>query len=268
VRHAFRRQNRTLDRQVVMSDKTKTPSCGFHEELVSYMYDEAAPAEARRFEQHLAECSRCREEMAAFKRVRSMLQSWELNDVPVVRVSPAAPRRSALDVLKELLTITPVWVKAFGAVAAAMIVLSVIGTDISVGSDGLKFRTNIFGRTAQPLQAKNPGDSRLQAAGLSKEEAVALIDKMVAQSELKMTEQMKSEVQTIQAEIKSNRSSDLVRDVARIAARIQDHRERIQELERDIDRREGLGLTDLFSRAVDDGKKDVAAEHSDVDGGR
>jgi hypothetical protein len=245
-----------------MSDK-KTPSCGMHEALISYLYDETTSDEARRFENHLQQCSGCREEMAAFKRVRDMLQSWELDDVPIVRVTPPAPRRSALDVLKELLGITPVWAKGLGAVAAGLIVLSVIGTSVSIGRDGFKFDTSIFGKSSD-TRVVSVVDKTTDKPGITRAEVAAMVNQMVLESEKKLSLEIRSDLQKSEKSLQNSHSSDF----ARIAARVQEQRERIRTLERDIDRREGLTLTDLFSRLSDDPKKDAESPQADGEGGR
>src|SRR3982751_6695422 len=97
-----------------MTDTSKTHGCDMHEALVSYLYNEATAEEGRRVESHMSQCSACKEELRAFERVRGMLQQWQLDDMPIMRVvadaSPGKPR--ALAVLKELFALTPLWVKA------------------------------------------------------------------------------------------------------------------------------------------------------------
>src|SRR5882724_10864435 len=100
-----------------MSNKQNTPNCDMHEALVSYLYNEATAEETRSVEAHLIECTACKQELHSFERVRGMLQQWQLDDLPVVRVvAERSSHRSMLGVLKELFSLTPVWVKALGAV--------------------------------------------------------------------------------------------------------------------------------------------------------
>src|SRR5215510_10910941 len=118
-----------------MNYKDKTPNCEMHEALVGYLYDEATPEENRLVQAHVAECAACKQELEAFERVRGMLQQWQLDDLPVVRVVSErdAGDRSMLSALKELLLVTPLWAKALGAAASALLVFAVIGTDLNVG---------------------------------------------------------------------------------------------------------------------------------------
>ena len=133
-----------------------------HEALVSYLYNEAPPEEGRRVEAHLTECSACKHELAAFENVRGLLQQWQIDEMPVVRVV-TEPRRSALSMLKELFTLTPTWAKAMGAVAMALVVLAVMGTEVSIGAGGFSARVDLLdrGREAQPVSSSttaNIGD--------------------------------------------------------------------------------------------------------------
>ena len=75
-----------------MTDTTKNPNCDMREALVSYLYDEATADESRSVESHLKACAPCRQEFASFERVRGMLQQWQLDDLPVVRVETAGAR--------------------------------------------------------------------------------------------------------------------------------------------------------------------------------
>src|ERR1044071_8966775 len=129
-----------------MNDTRTTSNCNMHEALVAFLYGEATPDEKTRVEAHLTQCSACKHELDGFERVRGMLQQWQLDDLPVVRVVTERSGRPMLTVLKELFTITPVWAKALGAVAMAMLVLAVIGTDVRVNRDGVSFHADVLRR--------------------------------------------------------------------------------------------------------------------------
>ena len=98
-----------------MSNGQNTPECNMHEALVSYLYNEAAAEERGTVEAHLTKCAACKEELKSFERVRGMLQQWQLDDLPVVRVVAERGDRSLRAVLRELLSLTPAWAKALGA---------------------------------------------------------------------------------------------------------------------------------------------------------
>src|SRR5215831_12073763 len=230
-----------------MSDNKRTPACNKHEDLVSYLYGEVAPDQARRFETHLAVCSWCGDELASFRRVRSALQEWELNDMPIVRVALPPQPRSAGAILKELFGASPLWAKILSAGAAAMLILAVMGTDISIGQGGFHFGTRILGIGSGVQPKPSPGvaqiaDPRIAVPTLTAEEIKALVNKQIVDSERAQKEMMSRELARLEGELKNTHSSDF----AKLAVRVQEQRDQIKTLQRDIDRREGLDLTDIL----------------------
>ena len=67
--------------------------CERAEELVAYLYGEAAPDEAKAFRRHLNACAVCREELAAFGAVREAVGEWRAE---VLRTTPALDIKEAL----------------------------------------------------------------------------------------------------------------------------------------------------------------------------
>ena len=209
---------------------TNTPKCEMHEALVSYLYDEATPDETARVKAHLKSCSSCSEELTAFQRVRGMLQSWELEDVPMMRISiDPAPKRSTLVQLKDLFLALPLWTQSLGAIATAMLVLALLGTEVHVGKDGFALRMSLFQRD-QPINS-----------GISQAQMEAFVSQLVAEKQNQQTTDLLRKIADIQASQDSSSS-----DLAKLAARIKEQHVKIEGLERDIDRREGLSLTDLL----------------------
>lgn len=234
-----------------MNDTQKTPDCNMHEALVAYLYNEAAPDESRRIETHLTECAACKQELTAFERVRGMLQQWQLDDLPVVRVvaEPASGQRSMLAVLRELFSVTPLWAKAFGAVAMAMLVLAVIGTDVSVGRGGVAFHADLLrrDRTArQPVNLQSPAAPGGATIEQVRAEVNTLVNQLIAASERQRKEEIKAQLVSLESQIQGMHSAEL----ARLVTRIQEQQQRLKTIERDIDRREGLDLTDILFSEV------------------
>jgi hypothetical protein len=236
-----------------MSNKQKNPNCDMHEALVSYLYGEATAEETDRLEAHLTECTACKQELHSFERVRGMLQQWQLDDLPVVRVVAGRPssERSMLGVLRELFALTPVWAKALGALAMAMLVLAVIGSDVSIGRNGFSFHADLFrrDRTAQPIsltEANNSEAANGSNLELVRAEVKSMVNQLIAASERQQKDEMKAQLVSLEAQLQNMHSTDL----AKIATRIQDHQARLKTLERDIDRREGLDLTDILFSEV------------------
>lgn len=237
-----------------MNDNNKTPICDMREALVSYLYNESTPEESARVQAHLSECATCEQELHSFERVRGMLQQWQVDDLPVVRV---VTRRSPLAVLKELLSVTPVWAKAIGAVAMGLFVLAVIGTDVSVGSGGVSFHADLLrhDRTSQALSVTEPIKPGSTGAGNIEQvraEVKSLVNQLIAESERQQKDEIKAQLISLESQLQGMHSADL----ARLTTRIQEQQARLKTIEQDIDRREGLDLTDiLFSESSKPGAR-------------
>jgi hypothetical protein len=227
-----------------MSNKQNASSCDMHAELVSYLYNEATAEESASVEAHLTECAACKQELHSFERVRGMLQQWQLDDLPVVRVvaEQAPSERSMIAVLKELMSVTPLWVKALGAVAMAMLVLAVIGTDVTVGSGGVSFRADLLRRDRNvrpgPVTASTNGPNIEQV----RTEVKGLVNQLIADRERQQRDEIKAQLVSLESQLQNMHSADL----AKLATRIQEQQARLRTIQQDIDRREGLDLTDIL----------------------
>jgi len=223
-----------------------------HEALMAYLYKEAAPDEARRFEAHLNDCAACKQELAGFERVREQLQQWQVVDLPIVRVvaDPQPMRRSFLAVLKELLTIMPIWAKVASVAAMALVVMAMTGTNLSLGRDGFSLSAKMIGSHDRPGPVVNPATAQYASAEQLEQLRVnmaSLVSQKIAESERQQKEDLKAELVSLQNDLQNMRSADL----AKIVARVQEHQSRLQTIERDLDRREGSDLTDiLFSEML------------------
>lgn len=214
-----------------------------HEALVSYLYNEAASDERGRVEAHLADCPSCKQELAAFEQVRGMLQQWQIDEMPVVRVV-TEPRRSPLALLRELFDVTPIWAKAVGALAMAMLVLAALGTEVSIGRGGVSARVDLLRRGGEispgtPLIGASVDDPM---AAVNHEQLRALVDSIVVDSDRRQREELNAQLVGLESQLSKMRSSELMK----LAQRIQEHQARLKTIERDIDRREGLDLTDIL----------------------
>ncbi|MGH9821816.1 MAG: anti-sigma factor family protein [Blastocatellia bacterium] len=246
-----------------MTDNNKTPNCNMREPLVAFLYDEASPEEARLVESHLKQCAACSQELQQFRKLRGMLQQWELDEMPVVRVSPPPRKSSFAGALKDLLTLTPVWAKACGGLAAAMLLLAVMGTDISVGQGGFKLKMSFLGMGKSPdvLPVAQTGQPQVISTGLTKEQVETMINQAVLQSEKQQKQVLEAQLTGLESQLRQAHSAEF----ARLSASVQQQRDQIQGLEQDIDRREGLDFTDiLFSSTRDTGR----GVSSGTEGGR
>jgi len=233
-----------------MSDTQKTPNCDMREALVSYLYNEATPEESARVETHLTECASCKGELHSFERVRGMLQQWQLDDLPVVRVvaGRGSGERSMLAVLKELLSVTPIWAKALGAVAMAMLFLAVIGTDVSVGKGGVSFHADLLRRERNLPPVTTPNDGLGSGSNIEqvRSEMKSLVNQLIADSERQQRDEIKARLVSLESQLQNTHSTDL----AKLATRIQEQHARLKTIQQDIDRREGLDLTDILFSEV------------------
>lgn len=219
-----------------------------HEALVSYLYDEATPEETRDFRAHLNECSPCRAEYEAFGRVRETLQQWQLEDVPAVRVvaRSGGESKGPLSLIKELLAVMPLWSRVLGAAAAAILVLAVMGTEVSVGSGGVSLRFDLLRRDGAQL-SPTPRLSEHELENV-RAEIRSIVNTMLVESELKYEAGLSERLASFETQIQSMQSSEL----ARLSARLREAKSRLTALERDVDRRQGLDLTDiLFGELID-----------------
>ncbi len=237
-----------------MTQEKNTPNCKMHDLLVTYLYGETTPEESIRFEAHVVDCASCKQELSAFESVRESLQLWQLEEAPSMRIAVAEsvqPKRSFLVVLKELFMVMPLWAKTMGALATAMLILAVMGTQVSVGKEGFSYRADIWrsNQTASPTHNPTPSSEvalNSTAVEQLRTNLLAEVKQEIAASELIQKEELKAQLVNFQSQLKEMRASDVVR----IAARVQEHNSKLRAIERDLDRREGFGLSDiLFSEA-------------------
>ena len=111
---------------------TPDSGCDRQSELMTYLYDEASPAERGTFERHLEGCNPCRMELRSFERVRQDLASWQLGFVPRMEI---AVNRGLSDVHRELVSLLPVWARstivATAAAGVVLVALSLAGTRVN-----------------------------------------------------------------------------------------------------------------------------------------
>ena len=226
-----------------MTDTNKTTNCNMREAMVAYLYNEASADENRLVEAHLEGCNACRQEFASFEHVRGMLQQWQLDDLPVVRVeTPSRTHRSALEAFKELLAVAPLWAKLAGAVAIAMLVFAFLGTEVSINRNGFAMRADMFGRD-KGGQSGAAIDSDMNARlEQIRAEIKTIVNLEIVRSEREQSDALKAQLVSFESQLQNMHAADL----AKLAARIQEHQAKIKTLERDIDRREGIDLTDIL----------------------
>lgn len=221
-----------------MKDNSTTNfACAMQEALVSYLYNEATPSEAVAVEAHLNECAACSKELQGFEAVREMLQQWRTDELPVLTIR-TEQGRPFFALLREVLTRSPLWLKSGFAVATVALLLSVIGMSIQISRDGISVQFGLFGSKfggTEVIQKPNTADGELK-------EGVA---RMIADSERQQRAELGEQLMKLEAALQGSHTSEL----NKLAARVREQRAKLDGLERDIDRREGLDITNLLFSA-------------------
>ena len=123
-----------------MRNSHERPVCHRTEDLVSYLYGEASPADAADFRNHLQQCEACRSEFTVFDQVHDAVQLWRNEALgasftaAAVAPEPATDSRqfvrpvrtlSAWAALREFFNVSPLWLR--GATVFAGLLLCVLG---------------------------------------------------------------------------------------------------------------------------------------------
>jgi anti-sigma factor RsiW len=203
-----------------MRTTPNAPSCGYQEQLVAYLYDEAGAGERAEFERHLGECAACRDELRAFKGVRRELLAWEVPFTPPIEVTLP---RGVREVLQELFSALPGWFKIStglaATAAAALVIFALAGTRISVGSAGVSAE---FGRQTarqttppQPAPTKQPESAPSEQA-LLRSEAEAMIAEAVSRAQAEADEKAKARLASLEARLGAAHRAELVAAINRL----------------------------------------------------
>lgn len=123
----------------MMNENMKSSICERAEEMVAYLYGEASEREASDLERHTKHCAACRDELAAFSRVRHDVIEWRNQSLPsfefsqqvvplVLEAEDATRKRSVLAALREFFTLSPVWMRAATAMAVVIVCALVVFT--------------------------------------------------------------------------------------------------------------------------------------------
>jgi len=104
-----------------MNEIQNSPGCERASDLIAFLYDEADEQEARDFQQHLLQCSSCREEVASFGVVRESITAWRDEALAGFVSTPLTTQpktKSALAALRQFFDLSPLWLKGATALAA------------------------------------------------------------------------------------------------------------------------------------------------------
>jgi anti-sigma factor RsiW len=140
------------------------------EVLVGYIYDELPGPDRMAFEEHLASCAACGEEVQALRRTRVRLASW----------APAEPDLR-FEIVRSAGRSSPRWriAPGWGLAAAAVLVVAVASAianlEVRVGAEGLVVRT---GWSAGPAPA-DPAALRVSATDVVSRQDFAAMQRQV-----------------------------------------------------------------------------------------
>src|SRR5262249_54119534 len=147
-----------------------------------------------------------------------------------------------------------------GALATAVLVLAILGTDVSIGKEGFSFRADLLRRNPQVAVAQPDSTVKVGTVNYTNEQLETLraelltkVNALIADSTKQQQEEVRAQLINFQSQLKDMRAADLTK----IANRVQQHNLKIQALERDLDRREGLGLSDIL--LSDDNRREPPA---------
>jgi hypothetical protein len=105
--------------------------------LVGHLYDELHDANRKAFEQHLAVCADCRDELQALRGTRTQLQSWAPAEPDLGFQIVRTPRLAEVPRFR----IFPAWALAAAAVLVVAIASAIANLHVTVGRDGIVVRT-------------------------------------------------------------------------------------------------------------------------------
>ena len=163
-----------------MLDNGNIKSCGFAEEIVSYIYDEIKEPARRKFEDHLVDCSSCTDEFAGISTAR--LAMYEYQDrafahLPMPEIAiPYAPEQAAAERAGFFAGLSDMWRKpawssalAFaGAVAICFglgfMAINYIGVNQQVAAN----ETTVIQPVAAPLSTNDAISQTVPPVDLTK----------------------------------------------------------------------------------------------------
>ena len=143
---------------------SETFTCGDHDALVSYVYDECAPDERRAISGHVAICSACAEELAALGATREQLALWTPPDAQLgFRMVSEASAAKVLRPARWWQQPMPAW-----AQAAAAAVIFAVGLTLGTarGIDRGTSSTAALPSTSTPAAASAAPVTRADLVGL------------------------------------------------------------------------------------------------------
>lgn len=202
-----------------MKNQINKNECNRKEDLITYLYGEATPAEEKAFKQHLQECSSCKKETAEFGIVRQSLQTWQAPEAPQVALDlPVERPRSLREILRELGSVLPAWFKFGTGFAAAgafsLLLLAVFNTQVHYDKNGFSFQAALFSSKQPSVQTLKSGNSNadeliqaLVAKALSEKDAQ--INQVLEEKRAQIEKELRKQIDILSSEISEKSNTEI-----------------------------------------------------------
>ena len=123
-----------------------------NELLLGYLYDELTPSERETFNEHLASCAECRDEVAALRGTRTHLLSWAPPEPDLGFEMVRGPRAAAASA--RWWGLSPAWGMAAAAMLTVAASAAIANVEVRFGGDeGVVVRTG-WNRSTGAVQAQ------------------------------------------------------------------------------------------------------------------
>jgi anti-sigma factor RsiW len=123
-----------------------------NELLLGYLYDELSPSERETFNEHLASCAECRDEVAGLRGTRTHLMSWAPPEPDLGFEMVRGPRAAAAPV--RWWGLSPAWGMAAAAMLTVAASAAIANVEVRFGRDeGVVVRTG-WNRSTGTVQAQ------------------------------------------------------------------------------------------------------------------
>lgn len=146
--------------RIVERDAAGGGECDNKALLIAYLYGEITPEERRVFEEHLAACVACTDEVQALGDVRTQLADWQ---APEIELGFRVTRDPVLRPRRWWQATMPVWAQAAAAVLVLSAGAALANLQIDYGSNGLRVRTGWHENTVAAAAAVTTVPTRAAA---------------------------------------------------------------------------------------------------------
>ncbi len=219
-------------------EREESAVCSMREHLVSYLYGELAPEEARDFEAHLKVCSPCARDLQDFRRVREALAEWQIEAIPS---RPREIARSRLgDAWRALWRTLPWWGRVAFAGLCVLFVLALFNVQAEwQPGGGFRFRASLLPARSEEGVRPASGTAR------EREELLALVEGMIREAERRQQQVLAERLRELNERLREEQRETLAEFTRSLDAQ---QRTYFAALLRELERRRygALTLADLF----------------------